>query len=243
MVAYWRLETLRILRDRRYLFFTILAPLGYYLLFTSIGDTGGTAEGVGVALYFMVSMASFGVIGGSVVAGGGVANDRASGWVRQLRIIPLSAPRIVVAKVLAQMVTALPVILVIFAAAAIDHHVRLAAWQWLALVVLLWIGAAPFAALGLAIGYASTPQSAQPTLVASMLLLTIFGGIWFPISNLPAGLRRLATVLPSHRYADIGWRLGAGRAPALSDALALAAWFVALAALASLAYRRVGASS
>jgi ABC-2 type transport system permease protein len=238
MLAYLRLEALRIARDRRFLFFTILAPLGYYLLFTSVGDTRGTAEGVDVALYFMISMASFGVIGGSVVAGGSVANDRASGWVRQLQIMPLSATRIIVAKVLAQLVTALPVILAIFVAASAEHHVRLAVWQWIALAGLLWTGAAPFAALGLAIGYASTPQSAHPTLVASMLLLTILGGIWFPISNLPGTLRRLAAVLPSRRYAQAGWSLAAGHTPALADVLVLAAWFIVLAAVAGVAYRR-----
>jgi ABC-2 type transport system permease protein len=242
MLSYLRLETLRILRDRRYLFFTMLAPLGYYLLFTNIGDTTGTAEGVGIALYFMISMASFGVIGGSVVAGGGVASDRANGWLRQLRVTPLPAGKVVVAKVLAEMVTALPIILVIFAAAVIEHGVRLDAWQWVALVAALWVGAAPFAALGLLIGYSSSPQSAHPTLVASMLLLTILGGVWFPISNLPSVLRDIARILPSRGYVEIGWHLAAGQAPALSDAALLVAWFIALGALAGLAYRHVGAA-
>ena len=63
-----------------------------------IKDFSGT--GVSAALYYMVSLASFGTMMSMVSTGGRIAGERQVGWTRQLRITPLRPRAYLRAKVL-----------------------------------------------------------------------------------------------------------------------------------------------
>jgi ABC-2 type transport system ATP-binding protein len=63
------------------------------------------------------------------------------------------------------------------------------------------------------------------------------GGLLIPGSQLPAGLRHAAAVLPSRRLADLARAVAAGHNPPLVAVAVLAAWTLA-AAGAALALRR-----
>ena len=125
----------------------------------------------------------------------------------------------------------------------IDYSVQLGAGQWIALLLLLWVGIMPFALLGTAIGYLCTAQSSSMVTMAVVLGGVLLGGFWFPVSLLPETLRQVAHALPFNRYADLGWQVVAGHAPTTADAVILLVWCVAFAALAVLGYRRVGRSA
>lgn len=56
------------------------------------------------------------------------------------------------------------------------NGVRLDAWQWIALALLLWIGALPFTLLGLGNGYRLTPQGTGVVNVACLMGFAIVGG-------------------------------------------------------------------
>jgi ABC-2 type transport system permease protein len=59
-----------------------------------------------------------------------------------------------------------------------------------------------------------------------------------PVTILPAALRHIATVLPSNRFAELGWRIAAGASPSLVGGAMLVGWLVVFTALAGLLYRR-----
>src|SRR5207247_7130826 len=129
------------------------------------------------------------------------------------RVIPLPTWGVVVGKVIVGVALALPAILVVFAAAAVDHGVRLSAAEWVGAALTLWRGLLPFAPLGLAIGYVSTPQSAGPTLGGTLFGLSLLGGMWSPASQFPGALQWLADALPTSHYARMAWAVARGGAP------------------------------
>jgi hypothetical protein len=55
--------------------------------------------------------------------------------------------------------------------------------SWLALVVLLWVGTIPFAALGVAFGYLLDGETAQIATMIVYFVMAILGGFWAPIDQ------------------------------------------------------------
>jgi ABC-2 type transport system permease protein len=242
MLRYLALEIRRMYRDRRFVFFTIAIPVGFYLLWSNIfAKNGGidTDTGLDAKTYLLVSMASFGALGASLTTTGArLAAERQSGWLRQLRATPLRPWAVITAKVIASMCLALPAIAAVGITAALTQHVQLSPGRWAAMVGLMWIGTLPFAALGTLIGSLVGADAAQPATVACYFALSILGGLWMSVSILPATLRHIAHWTPSNRFADLGWSVVAGHTPPASDAFVLAAWTAVLGTLAIAAYRR-----
>jgi ABC-2 type transport system permease protein len=239
MLPYLRFEVLRILRDRRYLLFTVAFPLGIYLLFTHVNDAGQRDGGITLASYLLVAMAAYGAMGATLAAGSArMAAERSSGWIRQLRATPLPAHGYLTVKLAAGMLLALPALLLVALAGALVNGVHLPPLHWVELLGLLWLGALPFAGLGIVLGCLLDATSSQPAMVGTYMLLAVLGGMWAPIDSMPGALRAAAHALPSYHFADLGWRAVAGSAPAPADLLTLAAYAAGFGALAIWAWRR-----
>ncbi len=233
MIGYFRLETLRALRDPRFTLLALLVPVGFYLLFAGLFGQGAGSEGLTQQVALMVSLAVYGAMFAVMLATGPrVAQDRSSGWQRQLRLLPVRPRSILVARLLAAMALALPALVLVLVTAAISHGVSLEAWRWVVLLALLWITAAPFAILGLAIGYVTGAEVAFGVLYALNMVISALGGLWMPISFLPAGLQHVGKLLPTYQAADLGWRLIAGRAVDLSSVAMLVGWTALFCVLA-----------
>jgi ABC-2 type transport system permease protein len=234
---------LRILRDRRYLLFTIAFPLGIYLLDTHIDDPSRRIGGTDWATYLLVSMAAYGAMGATLSTGSArIAAERSTGWIRQLRATPLPGYGYLTVKLAAGMIVALPTVVLVGLAGVVVNGVHLPAPRWLELVGLLWIGTLPFAGLGILIGCLLDANSSQPVMVGTYMLLAVLGGMWAPVDSLPSTMHAIARVLPSYHFADLGWRTVAGAAPAPADLLALAAYALTFGALGVWTYRRVVAA-
>ncbi|MGK5553406.1 ABC transporter permease [Actinomadura kijaniata] len=241
MWGYLRLELLTVLRDRHYLFFTLAVPVGFYLLWSSVfnADRPDPTTGLALPVDIMVSMASYGALGATLMTTGvRLAAERRSGWLRQLRVTPLRARTVVAVKTLAAMSLGLPAVVLVGFASVVYQGVRLSPGQWAAIVVLLWAGTLPFAALGTLIGSLVGPDAAQPVTIGCYFALAIGGGLWLPLSVLPEAVRDVAGWLPSTRFAELGRAVAAGHAPSATAGLVLAGWTLLLGALAVAAYRR-----
>ncbi|PZT69603.1 ABC transporter permease [Streptomyces sp. SW4] len=234
MRDYVRLEVRRTLRDPGFALGGVAVPVLMYLLFSRLGDglTGTWATGA------MVGMAAYGAVGSALNTGGGVAEDRAVGWLRQLRVTPLPPHRVVLGRALTGTVTVLPSITAVLAAGGLAGGARAAAWQWAALAGVLWLGSVPFTLLGLGNGYRLTGQTTGVVNMLANLALAVLGGLWFPLALFPGWLRTVAAYTPAHRFAELGRSVAAGQAPPPTGVLVLAAWFLAFGAYAVLSYRR-----
>lgn len=237
---YLRLEMTRMLRDVRYLALAVGAPIGFYLLFATLfgnqpvpaGQLPGTVE-------IMVAMGAYGAIWAVLSATGPrVSQEREIGWTRQVRAMPVRPWQVLIAKIAASLALALPALILVCATAALAKDVRLDAWQWLALVGVMWLGSIPFCALGLAIGYAISADASFALCYGIYVAMSAIGGLWVPPSVLPATMRQVAGGLPSYQLADLGWRIAAGHAPRIGGILVLLAWTLGCGGLALLAYRR-----
>ncbi|MET9885541.1 ABC transporter permease [Streptomyces sp. NPDC006430] len=233
MTAYVRLEVRRILRDMAFIVFGIGMPVVMYLLFTNLGTDAAEWKTAS-----MVAMAAYGALGAALSTGTGVAEDKGTGWLRQLRVTPMTPRQVVAGRALTGSVIVLPAIAAVLAAGAFVNGVRLDAWQWAAVALALWLGALPFTLLGMGNGYRLTSQTTGLVNVGCSLALSVAGGLWFPVELFPDWLRSLSAVVPTRRFAEIGQSIAAGAAPGLGAVAVLAVWALLFGLYAAHAYRR-----
>ncbi|MGW0941696.1 ABC transporter permease [Streptomyces sp. NPDC002623] len=236
-----KLELTRALRNRKFLFFSVIYPSVLFLLIAGSADGTEKVDGTGLTLptYMMVSMASFGALT-AVLMGNSerIAKERQSGWVRQLRLTALPGRGYVLAKTASAAVVSLPSIVVVFAVAAAVKDVRLDAWQWLALTGAIWAGSLVFAALGVAIGYLASGDAVRPITMITYFGLSILGGLWMPTTTFPTWLQDIARWVPTHAYAALGQAIEQSQAPHAKDIVVLAVFFVLFTGGAAWLYRK-----
>ncbi|MEU0220847.1 ABC transporter permease [Streptomyces sp. NPDC006265] len=236
-----KLELARALRNRKFLFFSVIYPSVLFLIIAGNADGATEIPGSGLTLpaYMMVSMASFGALT-AVLMGNSerIAKERECGWVRQLRLTPLPGRGYVLAKTASAAVVSLPSIVIVFAVAASVKDVRLDAWQWLALTGAIWAGSLVFAALGVAIGYLASGDAVRPITMITYFGLSMLGGLWMPTTTFPDWLQDIAKWLPTHAYAALGQAIEQSRAPHVQDLAVLVVSFVLFAGGAAWLYRK-----
>lgn len=240
MPHYIKIEILRMLRNKRYLIFVVAFPVGFYLLYANIwGAETDQVTGVRGSVFLMVSMAAYGALAAAVMSTAVPwSQERHSGWLRQLQITPLPSQAIILTKLISSLLLVLPSLALVGLAAVLNQHVSLPPARWAALILAMWVGAIPFAALGLAIGSLLPPETAQSAAMVGVMGLAMLGGVLFPESIMPAALKTVAHATPSYDYASIGWQIVAGQAPHPSAAAGLLAWGAVLVVLALASYRR-----
>jgi ABC-2 type transport system permease protein len=236
-LVHTRIELQRMLRSKRFFVLTLGLPLGLYLLIAGanrgVRDLAGT--GLPAPLYFMVGLATFGAIAASLSSGMRIAGDRVAGWTRQLRLTPLPPRAYLRGKVVTGYLMALLTIGLLYAAGAM-LGVRLAPGEWLCMTLLLVVGLIPFAALGIVLGHALSFDAVGPAMGGITSLLTFLGGAWFPVGH--GVVADVAPWLPSYWLVQASRVALGGSAWPARGWLVVAAWSVALIALAGYAYRR-----
>ncbi|MFY7065265.1 ABC transporter permease [Nocardiopsis changdeensis] len=231
LTAYVGLELRRTYRDPGFMIFGLGTPVLMYVLFTSIGRGDGPAD-PGWAVVSMVGLAAYGALGSGLSAGTAVAEDKGTGWLRLLRLLPMRPWTVVAGRALTGSLMVLPSVLLVLATGALLNGVRLEAWQWAVLPLLLWIGALPFVLLGIANGYRLSPSAAGTTNIVVNLLLALLGGLWFPLSEFPGALADLAAWSPGHLFGALGWATVDGAAPSPGTVAGLLGWTLVFGAYA-----------
>jgi ABC-2 type transport system permease protein len=243
MAGYLALELRRGVRNVGFLLLVVGWPVGAYLLFSTVFGSQRGSEGLPPTVEIMVAMAAFGAMGAVLMATGpGLAAERRSGWLRQLRLTPMAAWKVVVSRVVAALILALPAIGLTFVAAATVQGVRLPSWEWAALALSLCLGCLPFAAIGVVVGCRAGAETAAGLTMVLYIVLAVLGGLWIPAGILPAPLRALSRVLPSNGVARLGWRVAGGGAPPAGAVLLLLAWLALMGAAAVRSSRRMVAA-
>jgi ABC-2 type transport system permease protein len=236
MAAFLKFEILRSLRNVRFLVFIAGFPVLLYLIYAK---QHGTSEGLTVAALLMVSMATWAGMGSAMFATGPqLARERQSGWMRQLRVSPISAPRWFAAKLAQGLLLIIPGFVLLTALAYGYGHVHLAAARVALLAAVLILGLIPFCVLGLVIGLFFDGQTAQVAQMLVMILMAFLGGVLIQLSNLPHAIQVIGKTLPSYHLAQLGWNAVAGRALGVDNMLVLAAWAAGLGVIAIWRWRQ-----
>lgn len=229
-----RLEVLRVLRNKRYLIFTVGLPAVLYL--TLARSTTAFADGVIFKAFYMVAMASMGAFSGALTGNAQrISQERKDGWIRQLRISALPASAYVTAKIIASLVTSVPSVLIVLLLGRFYGGIDLAVWQWLTIGIAIWLGSMTFAALAVAIGYRFMPDTVQPMTMFVYLVMSVLGGIWFSLGH--GGLQKVGQVLPTYQIVRIGTTVIGGSGVPVSAVAIILAWLAGFVVLAALSVR------
>ncbi|MFF5564498.1 ABC transporter permease [Streptomyces sp. NPDC012623] len=235
-----KLEIARTLRNKKFMFFSVVYPSALFLMIAGPqGNSEVPGTGLPMGAFYMVAMASFGALT-AVLMGNSekIAKEREKGWVRQLRLTTLPGRGYVLAKMAAAAVVTLPSIVVVFVVASVSKDVRLDLWQWLALTGVIWAGSLCFAALGVALGYLVSGDAVRPVTMITYFGLSILGGLWLPVTTYPRWLQNISEWLPTHAYAGLGQAIELGAAPHPEDVAILVGYFLVFAGGAAWLYRK-----
>ena len=237
-LAYLWLEAKRQWRNREILIFRLGLPTAIYLILNAAnGDTPSTSPGGR-----MVAIAALAAVISGLAAGPTLGDERANGWLRQLRTTPLRPSAAVAAKIVVAMSFALPSIALVAAVAGLvgDNQGTALGWaQWIKLVGLMWLATTPITAVGALIGLTFGGEAAHGATTLAFVVLWLAGGIFTPPSQMPDVLAAISRALPSWGVVQVGESVAAGRSLSASALVVLAAWTVGAGALAALAWRRV----
>ncbi|WP_171170847.1 ABC transporter permease [Streptomyces sp. I05A-00742] len=236
-----RLEISRTLRNKKFMFFSILYPSALFLLIASgaKGDEKLGDSGLTFPVLYMVSMATFGAITAVLIGNAErIAKEREKGWVRQLRLTALPGRAYVTAKIASSAVVSLPSIVIVFVVGAAAKGIRFEAWQWASLTGAIWAGSCVFAALGVAIGYMATGDAVRPIVMIVYFGLAALGGLWMPSATFPDWLQKIVEYVPTHAYAGLGQAIERGEAPGMKDVLLLVGYLVLFTGAAAWLYRK-----
>ena len=237
-LALTRIEFKRLMRNRRYLIFTVALPVVFYLLIGK--QVKATAYGVQFGAYYMVSMAIFGAFSGALNGNSQrISQEKKDGWIRQLRLTPLPANAYVVSKVLVSMATTVPSIVIVFLLGRFYGHVQLPLWQWFAIGITVWFGSTIFAALAVAVGYRFTPDQVQPLSLVLYFVFAILGGLWFPLTGV---LGKIGELTPTYDAVKIGTDVIENISVPVGLAIGLVVWLGIFVALATASVRATAES-
>jgi ABC-2 type transport system permease protein len=177
------LEIKRILRDYSSMFFIVLLPAFFYLIFGAAQDYSQEDAGNGnVAMYIMISMAGYGAATATTGIGGRAAVERLQGWARQLGLTPLRDSGYVATKTaLAVIIGLVPVALTFLLGALTGARGDLRVWAISGLA--LAVGAVMWALYGLCAGLAFRSEAAVGAASGVLVILAFLGNIFIPLSG------------------------------------------------------------
>jgi ABC-2 type transport system permease protein len=197
-------------------------------------------NGTSLGAYLLASFAAYSV--GSVMVYGfgiGVATERGLKVDVLMRATPLPPFIAILAKVLNALAYALLSLVILIGYGVVVGGVRQDLLVWIDMIARLLAGSVPFIALGFAIGYVCGPNVAPAVANLVYLPLSFASGLFMPLSQLPAFVRRIAPYLPAYHYGQLGWgAVGAASEPLLESLAWLAGYTVLFLLIAMRAYQR-----
>ena len=201
-------EFLKYLRLPIYSLSTVLFPVMFYVLFGLMMNRQGTVDQMTVSTYLLATYGTFGVMGASLFANGaGVAAERGLGWMQVKKASPMPPFANFLAKFVVGMIFSLIIELSLITLGVAFGGVHLAFMTAVKLLATLVLGAVPFCAMGLAIGYFAGPNSAPAVVNMIYLPISFLSGLWVPVTMLPKFLQHIATGLPPYHLAQAALRI------------------------------------
>ena len=221
-------------------FFTFAFPLMFLVIFTTLfgnSDAVIGGETMKTSTIFVASMAAFSVITACYTnIAISVSFSRDQGILKRLRGTPLPGWTYLTARVVHATAIALVLVAICAAFGALVYEASLPTGMSLVrFLVALLVGAASFAALGLAITAAIPNADASPAIVnASILPLLFLSGVFVPITDdAPGWIDVISKVFPVRHLVDSMNAGFLGTPFRWSDVLVIGLWGLAGLVMAS----------
>jgi ABC-2 type transport system permease protein len=213
------------LRNKMFLFFSVIMPFGFFFLYAGVfarGNTRGVQYLLGPVLALTV-MGSFWGLSAALVT------FREQGILRRFHVTPVTPSDMLASSVVANFVLTLPTVLIEFLFARSIFHVTHFG-NLLSVFLLIAIGTMSFASMGLVV--ASVTNTMQETQVINQIIwfpLIFLSGATIPIATLPLVAKRVglflpATYLVTGLQSAIYWAYGPWTTDVLLALCSLAVW-------------------
>jgi len=205
-------EFLKCLRFPMYSVSTLVLPLMFYVLFGLLMGRQAVGQ-IATSLYMITSYGTFGVMGASLFGtAANLATERGLGWLQVKRASPMPVFAYFLAKVVLSLIFSVIDVVLLLCLGVIFGGVHLVPGMAAKLVGTLVVGALPFCAMGLAIGYFATPNSAPAVINLFYLPMSFLSGLWIPFMFLPKFVQQIGVFLPSYHLSQLALSLvDAGR--------------------------------
>jgi ABC-2 type transport system permease protein len=233
-------ELLKLLRTPSFSVGTLAFPLMFYMLF-GVALPQQKAAMAYMSKYLLATYGTGGIMS-AMLFGFGVtlAIERGMGCLELKYASPMRPPLYLVAKASVCVVFGMLTAGLLFAAGAAFAGVRMPASQWLALGSVLVVGAIPFSAMALAVGYLANARAAPAVSNLIFMPMSFLSGLWIPLEILPKGLQDFAPVLPAFHLGQLA--LGVVGFPVMGSTwghvAALAGFTLLFGAIAGIGHRR-----
>jgi len=219
-------ETIRMLRNPYYIFWSLLMPIIFYIIYTRVFNSGMENQNEWNA-HFLMSMAAFSVMGSSIMTMGiRLVQERSQGWTNYIRVTPLSGLTYFLAKMIGQSLVHSFSIIVIYAAGMLINDVSLSVSEWVLSAGWILLASMPFLALGTLIGLMNKVETASGISNILYLALAITGGMWMPMEMLPDTIQKVGSLLPAFHFGNGAWQIIGGNSPELKNILILFGYLV-----------------
>jgi ABC-2 type transport system permease protein len=191
-------------RNPASVFFTIMLPLIFLVIFFSIFGTETIEErgGVTVATYYVPGIITLAVVSATLVSLAiSLTEARESGRLKRVRSTPLPAWAFVAARVGNAMVISLFMAILVVLVARLLYGVELPTTTVPAVLVTAAIGAFAFASIGFALTAVIPSEDAAPAITnVAVLPLYFLSGIFIPETEIPDAVLDIAALFPIRNF-------------------------------------------
>jgi len=213
------------------------------MFFVLFGVVMGSARGNGQQSLY--AFASFGVLGamapGLFGFGVSLAFEREQGMLLFRQAVPMPSGSYLLARMVMAMIFVAISSLALTAMGILLAHMPLTAGQCVAFFFMNVLGVLPFCALGMFVGTLVSGQAAPAIINLIYIPMSFLAGLFIPLEILPAGLRQIAPLWPTHHLLQLT-RAELGLTSFGSPAVHVAALLGATVLFFSLAVRRLSGS-
>jgi len=221
--------------NRQTTIFTLLLPAVLYLALFKTGPSHVTLAHGNFAAWMMIGQAVYGAATAATSSAATISVERSAGWMRTIALSPLTPPGYLLVKVVCSVVMAgVPVVIVGALGAVTGAHAD--AQVWVTSLLVAWLGAAVFAALGIAMGLALKPDVVMHMPGLTMTGLAFLGGLFIPLSGTMLDIARFTPmygVSTLARYALTDGYMFNGEHNSLMGAVVnVVAWFAGFSFMA-----------
>lgn len=203
-ISYLAYEYKIMVRKKLSLILSIIFPVFFYILFTSIIDLPSHVQQQFNKDY-MYSMTVYSLISFSLMTFPlDLIEEQNNGWYKKLMSTTLSSFNYYLAKVVKTITQYLCAIIILFLVAHFYKDVTMSAPNWILSGLLLWLGGSTFLPLGLIFAQITDSQKVSAIANIVTIFLAILGGLWFPINSFPQWVQHIGKSLPSYHLKLLG---------------------------------------
>jgi ABC-2 type transport system permease protein len=195
--------SLELLRQPMYVLSSIMFPSMFFWFFGI-----PNAKEAGAIILLTYSFACFSIL--SVVLfqfSVGISQEKETSWYYYVRSLPSFRGINLGSRVISGFLFSTLAIACVLATALLFSDLKIIDIDWPQFILRIYIGAIPFALMGICLGLFVSAQSILPVANLTYLVLSFAGGLWMPPNILPAAIQNISTYLPTRMYGELLWSL------------------------------------